>query len=162
MVLTQVYKLDKDDFNKTENKGKCYTFALKTKTMGQRPNETHWTTNPLKYLGVHDHSEEWGQGDGQGGAETFNNNGIETRIEYDYNGNTCFTEVPCEKPDMILKKEILQNVEKYISKLKSMVELKKRSKINSGGGRYVERNRENNIVGATKNLVDHVETFYTK
>ena len=117
---TQVYRLGKTDFEQEQNKGKCYAFALRTSKSGKWPNETYFTTNPLQYLGSHMHSEEWGQGDGGGGAETFiDNEGKTTRIEYDYDGNTCFVEVPCKKTDMGLKPITLKNVQNFISNLRS-------------------------------------------
>jgi len=88
---TEVFRLDSKDFNKS----KCYAFAYRTRRAGSWPNEKYYTTNPLQYLGKHIRSEEWGSRDQHGGAETFDNNGIETRIVYDYEGLTCFKEVPC-------------------------------------------------------------------
>ena len=83
-----VYRLAKFDTNK------CYEFALKTSTVGIYPNQTYYTTNALQYLGKYTHSERWGFGEGGGGAENFDNNGIITRIVYDYDCKTCFREVP--------------------------------------------------------------------
>ena len=87
-VEVEVFRLIKFDTSK------CYEFALKTKTVGRYPNEKYYTTNPLKYLGKYTHSEDWGYGDGHGGAENFNDNGVKHRIVYDYEGKTCFREVP--------------------------------------------------------------------
>lgn len=75
----------------TFDKNKCYYFALKTKTTGVYPDEKHYS-NELRYVGRYTHSEFWGFGDGASGAEYFNDNGIVNRIEYDYEGNTCFKE----------------------------------------------------------------------
>ena len=91
-VDVEVFRLIKFDTSK------CYEFALKTKTVGRYPNEKYYTTNPLKYLGKYTHSEEWGYGDGHGGAENFNDNGVKHRIVYDYEGKTCFREVPNPAP----------------------------------------------------------------
>jgi hypothetical protein len=45
-------------------------------------------------VGKYMRSERWGGwGDGSSGAEYFDNNGREERIEYDYEGDTCFVEV---------------------------------------------------------------------
>ena len=84
---TEVYRMSKFD------KNKCYEFALKTRTVGTWPNEKHYTTNKLQYLGNYTHSERWGYGDGGGGAENFDNEGVKTRIVYEYEGTTCFREV---------------------------------------------------------------------
>jgi len=78
-------------------KNKYYAFALKTRTERWKGStfEKHYTTNPLQYLGKHTHSETWGEsGDGRGGAENFDDNERKTRIVYDYDGKTCFLEVP--------------------------------------------------------------------
>jgi|LakMenEpi03Aug12_release.lakeMendotaPanAssembly.Ray.scaffolds.fasta_scaffold760822_1 hypothetical protein len=88
---TEVFRLDSKDFNKS----KCYAFALRTRIAGSWPNEKYYTTNTLQYLGKHIRSEDWGSRDDHGGAETFDNNGIETRIVYDYEGLTCFKQVQC-------------------------------------------------------------------
>lgn len=84
---TEVFRMSKFDTNT------CYEFALKTRTVGTWPNEKHYTTNKLQYLGIHIRSERWGYGDGSGGAENFDNDGVHTRIVYDYEGHTCFREV---------------------------------------------------------------------
>ena len=84
---TEVYRLTIFDTNK------CYEFALKTRTVGSYPNEKHYTTNKLQYLGKYTHSERWGYRDGSGGAENFDNDGTKTRIVYEYEGTTCFREI---------------------------------------------------------------------
>jgi len=72
---------------------KSYEFALYTHREGIWPNERHFTTEPLKFLGKYCHSERWGMfGDGAGGAEVFDNNGVINRVVYDYEGRTCFRE----------------------------------------------------------------------
>lgn len=79
-------------------KGKHYAFAMKTRQSGEYPNERYYTTNVLQFLGKHVRAERWGFHDGSGGAETFIDDfNKETRIEYDYEGNTCFAEVDHEK-----------------------------------------------------------------
>jgi hypothetical protein len=75
------------------SKDKDYEFALKTRTEGLWPQERHFTTNPLQYVGRYDRSERWGWGDGSGGAEIFILKGKEVRIILDYEGNSCFREV---------------------------------------------------------------------
>lgn len=74
-------------------KDKHYAFAMKTRQSGVYPYERYYTTNPLQYLGKHVRTERWGFGDGSGGADIFvDAAGKETRIKYDYEGNTCFAE----------------------------------------------------------------------
>ena len=93
MSETEVFRLTKFD------KNKCYECALSTKREGTYPNDKYYTKNALKYLGNYTHSESWGYGDGGGGAENFDDNGKKTRIVYDYDGKTCFREVPCKITD---------------------------------------------------------------
>lgn len=74
---------------------KCYELASETKTEGKWPNQKYYTTKPLQYLGAYMFSERWGSGDNRGGAENFkDNDGNIKRIEYDYDGMTCFRITP--------------------------------------------------------------------
>ena len=41
-------------------------------------------------------SKRWGRGDNSSGEELFDDNGTTNRIEYDYEGKTCFLEVPSQ------------------------------------------------------------------
>ena len=77
------------------DKNKFYEYAMKTKTEGRWPNEKHYTTNKLIFLGKYKESITWGNfGDGRGGCEIFiDDDGKEKRINYDYEGNTCFREI---------------------------------------------------------------------
>jgi hypothetical protein len=81
---TEVFRLS------TFEKNVDYSFALKTRTEGKWPNEKHYTTNPLQFLGKHVNSTRWGYGDQSGGAESFEHNEVKTEIIYDYYGKTCF------------------------------------------------------------------------
>jgi hypothetical protein len=75
------------------DKNKNYSFALYTSSIGIYPEKVrYYTTNKLQFLGKYIKSERWGWHDGRGGAEYFDNSGVVTRIEYDYDGKTCFTE----------------------------------------------------------------------
>jgi len=84
MPETEVFRLN--TFEKNIN----YAFALKTRTEGKWPNEKHYTTNELQYLGKHVNSARWGYRDNAGGSEKFDDNGKITEIVYDYEGRTCF------------------------------------------------------------------------
>mgnify|MGYP006267061081 CR=1 FL=1 len=88
---TEVYRLCKF------HPDKFYSFAFYTRREGRWPNERHYTTHKLLYLGKHVGSESWGCGDGSGGAEEFDNKGKLERIEYDYEGTTCFVEHDCDQ-----------------------------------------------------------------
>jgi hypothetical protein len=87
MTETEVFRLSTFDPNLN------YAFALKTKTVGKWPNEKHYTTYPLQYLGKFVKSARWGWHDIAGGSEQFDDNGKITEIIYDYEGRTCFTVV---------------------------------------------------------------------
>lgn len=77
------------------SKEKEYEFALKTRTHGRWPNEKHYTTNPLRFVGKYLRSEDnGGLYDNSGGSEVFLLNGKEVKIVLDYEGHTCFREVP--------------------------------------------------------------------
>jgi len=81
---TEVFRLIEFDTTKQ------YFFALKTRTEGKWPYEKHFTTNSLQYLGCYKSSARWGYGDQSGGSETFDDNGKQTTIIYDYEGCSCF------------------------------------------------------------------------
>lgn len=79
---------------------KEYEYAMYTSREGRWPNERFFTTNPLKFLGKYTHSERFGYcGDGSRGVEHFVHNGEKTSVEYDYEGRTCFREVPKSSSD---------------------------------------------------------------
>ena len=89
MSEVEVFRLSESEFNTN----KCYEYALKTRTQGIYPNEKYYTTNNLQYLGKYIKSESFGYGDGGSYFEYFEN----CKIQYDYDGNTCFREVACKK-----------------------------------------------------------------
>lgn len=122
------------------NKSKCYAFALSTRWAGSWPNEKYYTTNPLQYLGKHIRSEEWGSRDQHGGAETFDYNGKETRIVYDYEGLTCFKEVPCLDDIGMPEKEVVPEVAEEELDEFVMVE----RPIYPGGRKNNRKSRKNN------------------
>ena len=69
---------------------KIYHFALYTRKEGKFPNEKYYTKNPLTLVGTFIRTERWGYHDNGGAASYFEYNGDITRIEYDYDGKTCF------------------------------------------------------------------------
>lgn len=81
---TEVFRIS--IFEKNVN----YSFAMKTRSEGHWPTQKYYTTNKLQFLGKHINSARWGYGNNGGGSETFDNNGKQTEIIYDYEGNTCF------------------------------------------------------------------------
>jgi hypothetical protein len=91
MSEVEVFRMSPSDFDKS----KCYAFALYTRTTGYWPNQKYYSRNPLRYVGYYTRSYYWGHGDAGGGTEYFNDNGNEIKINLDYEGTTCFREVPC-------------------------------------------------------------------
>jgi hypothetical protein len=84
---TEVFRLS------TFHTNKCYAFALSTRTAGSWPNERFYTTHPLSHLGKYIRRESRGSGDGAKITEIFEDG----RIDYNYEGTTCFVEVPCKQ-----------------------------------------------------------------
>jgi len=86
--MEEVYRIIQFDENK------YYEYAMKTKTEGKCPNERHYTSNKLIFLGKYKKSITFGSfGDGRSGCEIFiDDDGKEIKIYYDYEGNTCFRE----------------------------------------------------------------------
>jgi hypothetical protein len=79
--------------------GKYYQTAESTRREYAYNNQsvlitTHFTKNPLKYVGKYVRTERFGYGDGSYGFAVFDNNGREIIVHYSYEGNTCFIEVP--------------------------------------------------------------------
>jgi hypothetical protein len=84
---------------------KNYEFALKTRSECGIPNTTkHFTTNPLEYVGKYVRAERRGRGDGGECTYVFDNNGVEIRIELDYEGRSCFREVEEEVEEEVSEK----------------------------------------------------------
>ena len=82
------------------DKSKCYEFALWTRREGVWPNEKYYTTNPLQYLGKHISRDDTGGiwGDGRSGCDYFSpKDGIQIKLEDDYNGRNRFREVACQQ-----------------------------------------------------------------
>ena len=76
--------------------GLCYQHieATRSQYMGGGIRR-YFSTNQPVYVGRFVRSERWGHGDGGGAADIFNDNGTENRVNYSYEGNTCFIQVPC-------------------------------------------------------------------
>jgi hypothetical protein len=83
-------------FRQTPKVGKFYEYAECTEKIGSysNGNQRYFTTNPLRYVGEYIRHEQCGGGDGADHWAIFDDdNGKEIRIEYSYEGNTCFKEV---------------------------------------------------------------------
>lgn len=83
-------------FRITPQVEKCYQHVEATRSQylggGKR---RYFSTNQPRYVGKFVRTERTGWGDGGVVTDIFNDNGKENRVEYSYEGNTCFIEVPC-------------------------------------------------------------------
>ena len=77
--------------------GKCYKHAEATRKTGINPNEKFYSTNTPRFVGRFIREERYGYGDGGSYFAFFQDDstGAENSVEYSYEGNTCFIEVPC-------------------------------------------------------------------
>jgi len=69
---------------------KVYATALCTRKEGTWPNEKFFTTNKLVVVGKHVRKRRWGSHDASAGDDTFEYNGHNTVVTYDYDAKTCF------------------------------------------------------------------------
>ena len=81
----EVYRL-------TPKKGILYFHAEATRKTGKYPNEKYFTTNRLQYVGEYVTGYRTNSGDGGFFWDIFNDDGVEKRVYYSYEGNTCFFE----------------------------------------------------------------------
>jgi hypothetical protein len=80
--------------------GKCYEYAESTRREGRYPKERYFTKTQPLYVGHLVRSETGGYGDGGWRRDYFQDNEKEHIVNYSYEGNTCFREVPC-RPTLI-------------------------------------------------------------
>jgi len=91
--------------------GKYYETAELTRTEGEWPNNLHFTTNKMRYVGKFVQHLQFGYGEGATHIDIFDDNGIEVKVYYSYEGNTSFREVAerehgqfiplcCSKPEL--------------------------------------------------------------
>jgi len=109
-MMTEVFRL-------TPKLGKCYMYAEATSRQGHWPREKYFTTNELQYVGVfkaHDYATHIG---------VFDNYGTEVQVNYSYEGNTCFIEIPLPTPiNSDIKLELIHKVKtRTIPKLRDIV-----------------------------------------
>jgi hypothetical protein len=91
---------------------KCYEHieATRSQYMGGG-NHRYFSTNKPRYVGKF--VKQMRQGYGNGGTvwDIFNQNGKENRVDYTYEGYTCFNEVPCKiELNSKAKNQALRNV----------------------------------------------------
>jgi hypothetical protein len=84
-------------FHNIPEEGKCYEHieATRSQYIGAG-NSRYFSSNQPRYVGKFIRKERRGYGDGGEVWAIFNDNGRENRVDYSYEGNTCFTEVPCK------------------------------------------------------------------
>ena len=84
-------------FRISPEEGKCYEHIEATRSQYIRGgNRRYFSTNQPRYVGKFIREERSGYGDGGQVWAIFNDNGTENRVEYSYEGNTCFIEAPCK------------------------------------------------------------------
>lgn len=83
----EVYRL-------TPEEGKYYETAEYTRKTGSwsMKNEKYYTKKPLKYVGLFIKTVRTGYGDAGQAWSIFDNLGEEVRVDYTYEGTTCFVE----------------------------------------------------------------------
>ena len=97
----EVYRL-------TPENGKYYETTTYTRKVGRWPNEKYYTTNPLRYVGEFIKHYQRGYGDGAQHWDMYMNNNEEERVDYEYEGTTCFREVSQRGLPENIKEELLK------------------------------------------------------
>ena len=82
-------------FRLTPIKGKSYFYAEATRKTSY-PNIKYYTSNQLKYVGEYIQDYRTNTGDGGYFWAIFKDGDIENRVDYSYEGNTCFIEKTSE------------------------------------------------------------------
>ena len=76
--------------------GKCYQHIEATRSVYiGNANHRYFSTNKPRYVGKFIRQVRQGWGDGMDVTDIFNDGINENRVEYSYEGFTCFIEVPC-------------------------------------------------------------------
>lgn len=92
-------------FRITPEIGKCYKHVEATRSVwvdGPAPNRRrfrrYFSTKEPRYVGKFVSTHQQGSGDGAHTWDFFDDNGKVNRVDYSYEGNTCFIEVSCMEP----------------------------------------------------------------
>lgn len=88
-------------FRLTPIKDKSYFYAEATRKTGTYPNIKYYTNNKLKYVGQYIRDYRTNTGDGGYFWAIFKDGDVENRVDYSYEGNTCFIEL--DEENMIFK-----------------------------------------------------------
>jgi len=108
-IETEVYRI-------TPEKGKYYETAIYTRKVGRWPNEKYYTTKPLRYVGEFIKHHQTGYGDGAQHWDIYMNNGKEERVDYEYEGTTCFREVSKRGLPKSIKEELIKKHQENLMK----------------------------------------------
>jgi hypothetical protein len=110
MTETRVYRICPD-----VGDGKFYEYAECTRREGRWPTEKWFTTNKPLYVGRLVKIETGGWGDGRWRKDYFEDEyGNEHVVNYSYEGNTCFRQVP-QKPIPSLQDLSRHIVKKHVN-----------------------------------------------
>jgi len=97
---------------------KCYEYAEATKQEGGSQNRRYYTDKQPLYVGHLVDREQGGFGDGGWQRDTFEDDtGKKHIVNYSYEGNTCFREVPCKSVRSLesLAREVVKKNYEYLS-----------------------------------------------
>jgi len=97
---------------------KCYEYAEATKQEGGSQNRRYYTNKQPLYVGHLVDREQGGFGDGGWQRDTFEDDtGKKHIVNYSYEGNTCFREVPCKSVRSLesLAREVVKKNYEYLS-----------------------------------------------
>lgn len=91
-------KPEMEVFRISPEEGKCYEHieATRSQYVGGNVNRKYFSTNQPKYVGKFIRVEQSGYGDGGQVWAIFNDDGRDNRVEYSYEGTTCFIEAQCK------------------------------------------------------------------
>ena len=100
--LREKQKIEEEVFRITPQENKAYETAIYTRKVNVYDGEKPWlrtryyTTNPVVYVGIAVKEVSYNHRDASHGYVLFSKNGIEEKVEYTYEGTTCFREVPIQ------------------------------------------------------------------
>jgi hypothetical protein len=104
--------LEEEIFLISPQLNKAYETAIYTRKTGIHPNQKYYTTNSVVYVGIMIKEVIYNHRDAFCGYVLFSKNGIEEKVEYTYEGTTCFREVPikpCKIPSLFfLSSEVVK------------------------------------------------------
>jgi hypothetical protein len=83
-------------FQKELESSKCYEHAEYTRKEGVYPHERYYFSGQPNYVGKFVSHHRDGYNDGSRAWNIFDKNGTTIRVDYSYEGRTCFREVGCK------------------------------------------------------------------